>query len=296
MKRNTPVTGAQSRVHRRDASGGSSTNQVRRIIRTGFRIESSGRNHSSSETGTSRRIERQNTETQTNSHHIPPFNIRSRVRANAALLDHLEVVTNHGCISGSTDEFILFRSFAGAPPMDNRSEVLSERYGRIFSVTPNSGYGTRPIVVRESPIIYAGRLLPAPPFSGKLETFARRTGNEFLQLNIKSKLHLNPSRGINYTPFFNRAEASTWSRVLFMRRNRQCLTRGLDGKDNIVPSEHMLHASSRGQYRYLHAVYQGMDSELIRASPCQNPSPPHTPNGTKCSGNAMPWSRKSPLF
>ena len=197
---------------------------------------------------------------------LPPFNLNARVVAETGLLDHLEVSAKHGYVSGSRDEIDLFRLYAGAAPQDFKSDDTSTRYGRLFKVAPHNGRKGMPLAIRKSKTVWGGSPLPAPPFAGTLTTHRIQTGNDQFICNISTSLHLNPTRGLNLCPSLASADALTWEEAILSRRPEAELTKGLDGKDNLIAGNMLVPANYFEECRYFKAVYAGIESELRRAS------------------------------
>jgi hypothetical protein len=202
---------------------------------------------------------------------LPPFNLNARVVAETGLLDHLEVSAKHGYVSGSRDEIDLFRLYAGAAPQDFKTEDTSTRYGKLFKVAPHNGRKGLPLAIRKSKTVWGGSPLPAPPFSGTLTTRRIKTGkNEFNEdqfiCHISTSLHLNPTRGLNLCPSLASTNALTWEEAILSRRPEVELTKGLDGKDNVIAGDLLVSADYFEASRYFKAVYAGIESELRRAS------------------------------
>lgn len=193
--------------------------------------------------------------------------------AERGFFDHLEVSAKHGYVMGTREEIDIFRRYAGAAPQDSRAEDTSEMYGKLFNVAPENGRGRLPLVIRKRPAVWGGTLLPAPPFSGKLES--RRiaaNGGQFL-CNISSHLHLNPSRGLNLCPSLASEEAPSWEEAILNRRADRELATGLDGTDNVIPENLLGPACGIVARRYLRAVYDGIHGELQRAKAAANGFP-----------------------
>ena len=265
MKRSNTVPGLQDRDIRTDTSGHNNVRRERRLFRPGFKSGGHNYNDFTSNT-TSRRTEHENTATQRHNDRLPAFSLNNRVNGHTGLLDDMEISANHGYLIGSTDEISLFRMYAGASPTVSRPNVSSEMFGKLFNVTPNNGHGRKPLVIRRTPTEWGGLIIPPPPFTGLIHTFLGRTRSGEHGHIIKSFLHLNPSRGINYKPSLTRSHILRWNHVLFIRRGKGELRFGRDGNDNVIPREYKANAKVLGQYRYLKAVYQGIQSELLRAS------------------------------
>ncbi len=197
---------------------------------------------------------------------LPPFDLKARVVAETGLLDHLEVSAKHGYVSGSHDEIDLFRLYAGAAPQDFKTEDTSKRYGKLFKVAPHNGRKGLPLAIRKTKTIWGGNPLPAPSFSGLLNTQRIKTGEDQFVCNISTYLHLNPTHGLNLCPSLASADALTWEEAILSRRPEVELTKGLDGKDNVIAGNLLVPANYFEISRSFNAVYAGIESELRRAS------------------------------
>ncbi len=197
---------------------------------------------------------------------LPAFNLKARVSAKTGLFDHLEITAKHGNVIGEREEIDLFRHYVGAAPQELKVGNTSERYGRLFTVAPENGRKGLPLVVRSQPTVWKGKPLPAPPLSGKLNTKRFPVAENQFLCNIVSDLHLNPSRAVNLCPSLANKQAPSWEHAILNRRPERELTKGLDGKDNLIPVNMLEPARKYSVRNHLHAVYAGIRSELRRAS------------------------------
>jgi hypothetical protein len=195
------------------------------------------------------------------------FNLDARVKQETGLSDHLEVSANHGYVTGTHEEIDLFRLYAGAAPQDFKIEDTSEMYGRLFKVAPNNGRLKLPLGIRKIPSVWGGNNLPAPPFSGKLETKRRPLKENQFICKLATHLHLNPSKGWNRCPSLtSENKPVSWVEAILGQRPKAELARGLDSKDNVIPKDLLEPARRYGTFRYFRAVYGAIESELKRAS------------------------------
>ncbi|MEI6715141.1 MAG: hypothetical protein WCO60_15385 [Verrucomicrobiota bacterium] len=180
----------------------------------------------------------------------------------------MEIAAEHGDVIGTREEVELFRQYVGAAPTDLRAETASRMYGRIFTVAPHNGRGNY-LTIRQQPTEWGGTSLAAPPFSGQLKTRLSAANGENFICKITSRLHLNPTRGLNLCPALASDDALSWEDVLFRGRTDAELAKGLDAKDNVISDEALGRpalSSTSVTRRYLEAIYDGIRSELQRAS------------------------------
>ena len=198
---------------------------------------------------------------------LPPFSLNTRVVAKTGLFDHLEISAKHGYVKGANEDIDIFRAYTGAAPKSHRPK--DKAHGRLFNRAPFGGTGHKPIEVRQKTSEWGEGPLPPVPLGGRLRTQRPSIPvceDQFV-CNLASDLHLNPSRALNWCPALASEEPLPWEDIVFGRRAEADLTKGLDGDDNVVPSELMGQpALQQATNRYLEAVYDGIKSELTRAA------------------------------
>ncbi len=224
-------------------------------------------------TPTSGRTGGDETETQEEGNALPAFTLKARVKAETGLFDRMEIKAEHGYFVTSDaennwEEVDVFRRWAGAAPCKEkeREEECSKVYGMFFGVAPDNGRGKRALKVRRQSALWGGQSVSPPLFSGRLLTFRAKQADGRTVCMPVSEFHLNPSEALNHWgKRLNAAKARSWKSVLFESRDSKRLLRSLDGKRNVIP-ERFLDNAARGQWRYIEAVYRGIEEELERAS------------------------------